>query len=57
MTILKLHIGLFMRFRLFFSEICFLRLDFETFTIVGPTLTTEATGAVCTDTFKVTVSF
>ena len=57
MTILKLHIGLLMRFRLFFSEICFLRLDFETFTIVGPTLTTEATGAVCTDTFKVTVSF
>jgi len=37
-----------------------LRLDFETFQILGPTLTTEATtataGGTCPDQFKVTVS-
>jgi hypothetical protein len=39
-----------------------LRLDFETFTTVGPTISTEnggtATGTyTCPDQFKVTVSF
>ena len=41
----------------FFLDICYLRLDFETFTTVGPTLSTEgiATTYSCPDTFKVTV--
>jgi hypothetical protein len=40
------------------SDICYLRLDFESFTIVGPTLSTEgvATTYTCPDQFKVTVS-
>jgi hypothetical protein len=42
---------------LIISDICYLRLDFETFTTVGPTLSTEAASYVCPDTFKVTVSF
>jgi len=36
------------------ANICFLRLDFETFTILGPPDATEANGGVCTDTFKIT---
>jgi hypothetical protein len=40
----------------FSSDVCYLRLDFETFTTVGPTLTTEASGGLCTDSFKVTVT-
>lgn len=42
-----------------FADICWLRLDFETFNIVGPTTTTEVTtttaGGNCPDQFKVTV--
>jgi hypothetical protein len=37
-------------------DICWLRLDFETFTILGTGLTTESNGGLCLDTFKVTVS-
>ena len=41
----------------FFLDICFLRLDFETFTITGPDGTVEANGGECkVDTFKITVS-
>jgi hypothetical protein len=37
------------------SNICFLRLDFETFTITGPADSKETTGGTCnTDTFKIT---
>ena len=36
------------------ANVCSVRLDFETFTIEGPSLTTEATGGVCTDSFQVT---
>lgn len=37
------------------SNICFLRLDFETFTITGPVDSKETGGGVCnTDTFKIT---
>ena len=40
-----------------FLDICWLRLDFETFTNQGPAVTTEANGNVaCTDTFTVTTS-
>ena len=38
------------------SDICHLRLDFEMFTIQGTTLTTEATGGTCIDSFTVSVS-
>ena len=47
---------------LFFLDICWLRLDFETFTNQGPALTEEASAAApevasaCTDTFTVTSS-
>lgn len=37
------------------SNICWLRLDFETFTLVGPTATDETNaGGACVDTFKIT---
>ena len=35
---------------------CYLRLDFETFTTVAPAVTTEVAPSTCPDTFKVTVS-
>ena len=38
-------------------DICFLRLDFETFTINGPVDSQEVNGGACTDTFKITVSY
>jgi hypothetical protein len=42
-----------------FEDICWLRLDFETFSIVGPTTTSEVdaptAGGNCPDQFKVTV--
>ena len=41
----------------FFSlDVCWLRLDFETFAIQGPPDALETTGGVCVDTFTVTVS-
>ena len=42
----------------FFTDICWLRLDFETFTNQGPAATDEATGGngICVDTFTVTSS-
>ena len=33
------------------SDVCSVRLDFETFQIMGPTLTTEAAGGACVDSF------
>jgi hypothetical protein len=36
-----------------FSDVCSLRLDFETFTTIGAT---EAASYTCPDTFKVTVN-
>ena len=39
----------------YFTDVCYLRLDFETFTIVGPTFSTEVDGGTCPDTFKVLV--
>ena len=38
------------------TDICWLRLDFESFTILGTGLTTESNGGLCLDTFKITVS-
>ena len=43
------------RFFVQFSDVCWLRLDFESFTLLGPTVTTESQGGLCTDTFKITV--
>ena len=40
----------------FFLDVCSLRFDFETFTIVGVATTIETNGGACTDTFQVTVS-
>jgi hypothetical protein len=37
-----------------YLDVCWLRLDFETFQTVGPTSTSEPNGA-CPDTFVVTV--
>ena len=38
-------------------DVCWLRLDFETFQILGPSSTTEPAGATsCPDTFIVTVN-
>ena len=42
--------------KLFILDVCWLRLDFEQHTIQGPTLTTEANGGACLDSFTVTVS-
>lgn len=36
------------------NAVCLLRLDFDSFTISGPTDTTEMLGGLCTDTFDVT---
>jgi len=45
---------------LLFTDICQLRLDFETFAILGPATTTEVTtqlpGGNCPDQMKITVS-
>jgi hypothetical protein len=38
------------------SDICWLRLDFESMTIAGPADTLETTGGTCKDTFKIVVS-
>ena len=38
-----------------FSDVCWLRLDFETFQTLGPTTTTELSGGACLDTFTMTV--
>ncbi len=39
-----------------FADICWLRLDFEQFTMLGTTDTIETTGGVCQDSFSVTVN-
>jgi hypothetical protein len=39
-----------------FADVCYLRLDFESFTLAGPSVTTETSGGLCTDTLTVTVS-
>ncbi len=38
-------------------DVCLLRLDFQTFDIMGPGGTAEAEEGMCTDTFMVTVRF
>ena len=38
------------------SDVCFLRLDFETFTTQGPLNTLEVAGGACQDTFTIRVS-
>jgi len=38
-----------------FSDVCYLRLDFESFTTLGPSLSTETLAYACPDTFIVTV--
>ena len=41
-----------------FIDVCYLRLDFEIFTIEGPTTTsTEIGGGICTDSFSVSVRY
>ena len=40
----------------FHTDICWLRLDFETFTNQGLALTTEVDSTTCVDTFTVTTS-
>jgi len=37
-------------------DICWLRLDFETFAILGPSNSEEIGGGACVDTFTITVS-
>ena len=37
-------------------DICFLRLDFETLNIQGPSVTDETDGGVCVDSLKITVN-
>ena len=42
-----------------FLDVCYLRLDFESFTLLGPSSTDESTttgGSCARDAFKVTVS-
>ena len=42
---------------LIFKDICWIRLDFEAFNILGPSDTIETGGGTCTnDNFKITVS-
>jgi hypothetical protein len=44
-------------FILYFKDICWLRLDFETFQTLGPTSTDEPNGGACPDTFVAKVSY
>jgi len=44
------------RLSIFFLDICWLRLDFETFQTLGPAVSVETTGGLCQDTFVVTVN-
>ena len=39
-----------------YLDICFLRLDFETLNIQGPSVTDETDGGVCVDSLKITVN-
>ena len=41
---------------MFFLDVCFIRLDFEAFTLLGTANTEEVGGGVCQDTFVATVS-
>jgi hypothetical protein len=41
---------------LFFLDICYLRLDFESFAILGPADSSEVAGGACRDTLILTVS-
>ena len=50
-----LHIHNIVGHGLPFIDVCYLRLDFETFTLQGVGATTEINGGACTDTFVVTV--
>ena len=51
----KYKINIFFYFR---CLVCYLRLDFESFTLLGPADTVETLGGACSrDTFKVTVSY
>ncbi len=47
-----------MKFVIFglYSDVCWLRLDFESFQILGPATTTEPSGGSCPDTFTATVT-
>ena len=55
--IIKIHIEAIKNlFILLFADICWLRLDFESMTLAGPSDTVETGGGVCKDTFKITVS-
>lgn len=38
------------------ADVCWLRLDFESFSILGPTVSTETQGGLCPDSFKVTTN-
>ena len=38
------------------SDICWFRLDFETFTTLGPADTQETSGGKCVDTLTITVT-
>ena len=38
------------------SEVCYIRLDLESFTILGPATNAEPSGGICVDSFAVTVS-
>jgi hypothetical protein len=51
--------ALFTKYIFFFIDVCTIRLDFETFDIQGPTLTTEqnAAGTACLDSFIVKVIY
>jgi hypothetical protein len=51
--------GSFYHFEIVYpTEVCYLRLDFETFNLLGPVATDEAdaTNIACQDSFVVTVS-
>ena len=41
-------------FSFFLVDVCAVRLDFDSFTTMGPSATTEDTGGACTDSFVVT---
>ncbi len=61
-TISKCNCGTYMmithatKLSVLILDVCYLRLDFECFTILGTGATTEANGGACIDTFTVTVN-
>ena len=52
----RVHLHCLMPLPIFFSDICTMRLDFETFTTAGPTTTDDNSPPAAIDSFTVVAS-